>query len=281
MTEKTPLRRLDDIESPDLWPTVRSGLPRTGIPDAPDGVGAGRRIATGILAFAVAGAAGFLLVRAFDRAGPPRPVGSEGPTGAAIPSVVELRCDGVTTELLSPDVAPQPDGLHFQVQYADGVRSVVLWVRGAPTRTYSAFELEPAAGSRSVVLPVPPSDYFIRCENNDADSNNVDLDPTAAATLNVVDANGVWSPDELTCPSHDAGMFFTSMPVDESSLRLAVPGIEASDEIVQVGYPQSFGREWGVNRQGELVARMDVVPRPDGSYFITLRACTSVGIGNA
>jgi hypothetical protein len=125
-----------------------------------------------------------------------------GEDGNPPPTEVGLACDGDRADVAAYTVQPQRDGVHFRVDYRDGARAVVLWHRqdDAPM-SYSAFELDPSASSRTETFELEPGRYFIGCIRTEADSDKVKLATEGASKpLDVIDFAELWTPAILRCP---------------------------------------------------------------------------------
>jgi hypothetical protein len=74
--------------------------------------------------------------------GPARVV-SESPVPGQLPDAAKILCDGSTTQLLTPEVRPQPDGVHFEVENSSG-RALGFQVRDGGGSDAAAGTSEPA-----------------------------------------------------------------------------------------------------------------------------------------
>jgi hypothetical protein len=215
------------------------------------------------------------------------------PTAEEIPDVAQVVCaaDG-TTEVLTPIVRPQSDGVHFQIQNDAGVGALAGHV---PERSESnwAFEFERRASVASSLWPMDlePDRYLVQCLTSvDSDVVAAGSDPGLEAPIEIRDVDGVWYPDSLSCDEarEDGGFPGGDVAVNPASLieevlRWGIPGILPSDAVTPAGYQEAERKEWDwrVVRGGEVVALIRIIgeaSRP--SRYLMMDACRNSGVGD-
>jgi hypothetical protein len=269
---RNEMSKLDDLKMESGWEQVLQRTPRPNGDVQPPPPHRSRLAAAIVAAVVALGGLGLL----FGRYLTPGTTSS----GGELVSEVQITCTQKTTQVESDSVAVRDDGLHLHVAETSGFRAVALWLRDDPTKSYSAFEF--ASGPEaSSVLPLPPGNYFIQCQEVGGSTNQVSLDPAKAAPLDVVDPLGFWTIDSLSCPKDQHNLPLNGVATADS-IRAAVPGLQATDTIDRVGYPKNEDQyyQWGVTRDGAYVALIRDSVSGGGDHVLTIAACVGSGIAN-
>jgi hypothetical protein len=206
------------------------------------------------------------------------------PSDAAdIPNVAMIRCTEAGTELLTPMVRPQTDGVHFEIDNQSQARAIAGWHADDPGPRYSywASEFNAQDPNPTNMLPLEPDRYLVQCIDTRADSDAIDLRPEDAQPMEIIDVDGVLFPDRLSCSGGSRRYAFDGRPSldGEEYIRDTVPGIQNTDIVGPAGYAGTAQQEWGwrVERDGRVVALIRLAePHPT---TIILDACVGSGIG--
>lgn len=199
----------------------------------------------------------FLLMACADAPGIGAP-SSDG--GVNLPSVAVVEClrDG-STEVRTPQVLVQPDGVHLRVvNHLDEAASLNGWgmdVDPGPSRHVSGV----APGTVETAC-WPFSDHGSGIEPS---THSIEiLDPDSTFVDGEVQCAGQamsWVADHFTAPDPQAGR--VPLHVARSALR----GLEDDDEIGYSGYPSAEDPSVIVVRDGEVVASLGFA-RFDGEW---------------
>jgi hypothetical protein len=199
----------------------------------------------------------------------------------SVPDVAVLRCTAHGTELDTPAVQVQADGLHIDAMNLARATDIDV----APDGSDGLIGTDAFDGSdhREVVLPVPPGPATIACRTPEGGSitGGPAEYPDLFVPIEILDPTGLYVPLELACERADQVFIgregdVLDPPDGEPYVRGNVSGILPSDVLELVGYPESQGivRFWRVVREGKALARI-TVPSLEG------QACAGSGIGGA
>lgn len=212
-----------------------------------------------------------------------RLVGGAAASEVTAPRVAEVVCTGEGADVLTPAVQVQADGLHVHVT-GDGVPARTVEIRPERGGLITLEFEEQAELDSMAVLLAPTGSASVRCFDASAEK----ADTGDAALLEIVDRDGLWRTDALSCPPGDkivdAGgyWFFTDSNAVASGISRAVPGVLATDAVGYGGYPVLGATpRWRVVRDGQVVASMDLSTYDDRTFVMSLFACGSSGIGKA
>ena len=187
--------------------------------------------------------------------------------------IARVRCGETgSTEILTPSVQAQPDGVHISVD--------------VPAGSELGFSVDGCCGFNAedgpFVVPIPPGPMRVACATFDADLG----DDSLYRALQVVDEEGVFvAPTEIRCAdgtgvgSGDAGPAAGASPIEAA--RALLTGVRSSDELVQLGYlEREEGASVGVRRDGEVIAILRLEPSGDGWGWIGFESCPDSGISS-
>ena len=193
------------------------------------------------------------------------------PADLSTPVVASVRCeaDG-TTEILTPTVQAQPDGVHIDVQVRTGVDLAFI------VADCCGFNAEDGP----FVVSSPPGRMRVAClRARDQDAG----DDSLYREIEVVDERSAYVPFELSCRdaqgvgSGDPGPSAGPDPI--SAARALLTGLRPGDELVQVGYVErGSGAVVGVRRDGEFVAGLSLEPSGGGWGWIGFESCPDSGV---
>jgi hypothetical protein len=192
--------------------------------------------------------------------GPDAPSGESEPT----PDSAGVRCSPSSTEVLTSVVVTQPDGLHLDVEYGDGVRFVVA-VSGLERERVFSVPVDEGAGSASLVVPVRPgpNPVTIACRESRAVRFEDISSDADVGSLFLQDASGYFLPYAPTCDSSEEVPLDPPntrlLPSGEAYLRGNLSGIQQDDVVQRAGYLEGRGDAglWRVVRDGEVIAQVD------------------------
>jgi hypothetical protein len=244
---------------------------------------AGRRIGGLALGAALVAAGGTLLwVLA--------PLGTDRTDGAgslgALPDVARLVCDGSGTRVLTPEVRPQSDGVHFEVDNQLG-EPVTFLVRSELGDT-SGLGADPGVaeirGSGAEGgWQVPPGVASVRCLRQGEDPGEA----AGWVELRVIDEDGLSVPSELGCPDTVVGYLDHAAGAEGEAGDPAevahgtLSGLREGDVVELAGYP-AYGTEALVRvvRDGRTVATLHLMRTTAGGWLADrLVSCPDAGVG--
>lgn len=178
-----------------------------------------------------------------------------------------------STELVNSEVRAQADGVHIQV---DNRADEFVSLNGGG--------LDFSQGTTEQVARVAPGEVKIACWPG---SMHSEQEPKRL-TVQVHDPNQHWVPAELECPRDELIVSSTGdfaadskgTPGDpEEIARSEVEGIEDTDSVQSVGYPDAENRQVAVERNEETIALLSFSPAPKGGWLLGgYSACDSAGI---
>lgn len=256
----------------------REGPPIEDISARSRGHAVRRRLGTGIVAACLVLAVGaplFVISRVGKgRIGATATSPGAGSLAAALPDVASVVCDPSGTTVLTPDVRPQPDGVHFRVDNRTG-EHLGFEVDGSGGRNAppGAHELEDGA------WVLAPGAIQVRCF--DARQHHPWIS-SGWASMTIRDPQGLWVPDQVTCEysSMQISDFVSGAkgeqgdPVDVA--RRAMSGfLEEGDQVLLAGYPEAVSPEVAVVRDGAVVATLKLLSDGQDGWLVSERAeCT-------
>src|SRR5919197_1670904 len=165
---------------------------------------------------------------------------------ATIPSVANVTCDATNTEVATPVVEPQPDGVHISVQNTSGTNlGIEVKDVGGENAT---------AGTSETVWQFGPRPYQVRCTPN---GNEV---PGPYQTLDVQDPQHLWVSNQLDCNAvtgvnadYVPGAKGDKTPPIEL-LQEHVTGLQPNDVLQAAGYSDAPDPQVRVVRDGTVIA---------------------------
>jgi hypothetical protein len=206
---------------------------------------------------------------------PPLVTGGNG----AVPDVLQIVCDSSGTQVLTPIVRAQPDGLHVLVDDRAGVGSVSI----RPTDPIYGDDVILSSASRGVqdefFDEVAPGAADVVCTGDFLRESEVDTLPWVR--FEVVDPGGYFVSYGLDCSMsarHDIADVSGRGSAAELT-RTAVDGILPTDRVEQAGYVEGERQNWiRVVRSGSGVASLHFYERSRESRLISGSACAGSGI---
>jgi hypothetical protein len=190
---------------------------------------------------------------------PPRGAGN----GSDLPDVARIVCTEKGTRLLTPNVRPQPDGVHVLLSQTDGPPATLETDQGGGDKP----------GPKALVLTLPPGRGNLGCMTV-ADWN---VDPPRHrgwVTLGVIDQDEQWVDDQPaggTCSESSIDYAPTAAGFRESQLgRDARRALEASpaDVVERAGYPRQRPIEYRLVRDGRVVALATYASTGHGRWLL-------------
>lgn len=195
------------------------------------------------------------------------PTSNPSPTTPSVPDVALIVCDGTGTEVLTPTVRAQSDGVHFLVRNTTAERlSVSAWAGGSgadPGDTEFVSRFDPGRASVKCVTP----------------AQNIG-DDRYADHFEVIDPDGFFGEQTASaCPNEGGGVSgeypfaVGEDPIEVTRQALALP---PHDELLLLGYPDvpagavevigPIGRSVVVLRDGKSIAGVGFMYEGDGRW---------------
>lgn len=184
-----------------------------------------------------------------------------------LPDVAEIECDQAGTHLLTPQVQPQVDGVHFLEHRQDGAPVFIVPPPGGLRFGF------PGSRDDTVenVYPIAPGRSQIVCLGGGRKPS----DQSLYVPLDVVDEEGLWGSPTLGCPLADqafrADVLYATAPAGEAGdpvelVRKYLQGTEPGDVIELAGYPGAANPAVRVLRLGRIVAIVQFKENSDGRW---------------
>ena len=179
------------------------------------------------------------------------PPASGGPSSPATPApdVAVVACTAGGTRLLTPDVRPQPDGIHVELRQQSGAPATLSTDQGGGWKP-----------GDDIVLTTPPGAVRMGCMT-DADWNSDPPDHSGWVTLHVDDADHVWVDDRTvgdTCSGSaiDYGAEARGVSLGElpAAARKAFHSVEPDDVVELASYPRQQPIEYRLVHDGAVRA---------------------------
>lgn len=181
------------------------------------------------------------------RPAPPPASGSSTVAPQALPDVAIVACTADGTKLLTPDVQPQPDGIHVELRQRSGARATLSTDQGGGWKP-----------GEHIVMSEPPGDLRMGCMTN-ADWNADPPDHSGWVTLHVDDVDHLWVDDRTvgdTCTgsaiddaANSRGVSLGDLP---AAARKAFDGVEPDDVVELAGYPRQRPIEYRLVHDGAV-----------------------------
>jgi hypothetical protein len=180
------------------------------------------------------------------------------PTASDASDTLEIRCDGQSTDILTPTVQAQVDGVHVLIHNTSEVRLDVEW----PSSGEGA---DP--GDTTRLLGLLPGTSQVRC-NLYAEN---DEQPEGAWASFQVEASPDWISPSVDCPG---SMYHGSGSLAPDARGVADPLADASkhfqeegDQVVQAGYATADERTFVLLQDGEAIAGLVYISDDHGGWI--------------
>ncbi len=197
-----------------------------------------------------------------------------------LPSVAQVSCSDSGTQISTPVVQPQPDGVHIMVDNTTGA-DLGLRIQGfggdnAPV------------GTTEIVRPIPPGVYGLNCT-----TSSKAAEPTTYQTFEVQDPQGIWVSTDLTSCMSASGIAAGSSTVSPAGIvgvqgtpvevvTSTISGLLPTDLVEPAGYPSTTDEaNVRVVRDGKVVATYHLLPDDHGGWYIdSASACDGTGLAS-
>jgi hypothetical protein len=199
------------------------------------------------------------------------PQAESEPTG--LPDVARIACKSDGPPVVeTPAIKPQADGVHLEIVNETGAELTLV----LPTLGTGA-----PKGTSTQIVDLGPGELTVACRAAD---DLAEVEPPAA-TLEVVDQDGVWVSDVLACPEQFSQVNDyavdargeTSDPLEAARKALAGYGLEPNDVLERAGYPAADGARVRLVRDGETLAVVLLVDDGTGKWLVGgLNGCSSL-----
>jgi hypothetical protein len=205
---------------------------------------------------------------------------SEAPSPAPtepLPSVAQVSCSDAGTQVSTPVVQPQPDGVHIAVDNSTGSDL------GLQIKDFGGDNAP--MGTSEIVRPIPPGVYGLAC----VDPQSGLAEPTYQP-FEVQDPAGIWVSTDLECSSGGsvgaAGSFASGAvgvqgtPVEV--VTTTISGLRHSDLVEAAGYTSATDEaSVRVVRDGNVVAVYHMFPDSQGGWMIdSAQACDGTNLAS-
>jgi len=186
------------------------------------------------------------------------------------PSKLEVACDGTRTDIPTPLVRAQADGIHIHFANTSG-HELAFGIEDATGLALLGDSIPVVGGT--FVYTFGTGSYRLTCGGTQ----------TAFA---VVDPDRLYAPAELGCASGTTGMsdYVSGARGPRGSLldvaRTELRGLQSGDVVEHAGYPQAAGDQFvRVVRHGEVVAVLGYADDGHGGWLLGgTRACSGSNI---
>ncbi len=244
-----------------------------------------RRITAGVVALLVAIGGSFAAFSVFrDSNG--GTIGTEGDTGfrasptvaQPLPSVARVSCTDSGTQISTPIVQPQPDGVHIVFDNSTGQEF------GLRIKNFGADNAPLGAGDE-IVRQIPPGVYGLAC--TDAQGG----EPTSYQPFEVQDPAGIWVSTELSGCTSAVGVAGSSAssskvigvqgtPVEV--VQTTIAGLDPTDLVEEAGYTSAtYEASVRVVRGGDVVAVYHMFSDRQGGWAIdSAQACDGTDLAS-
>jgi hypothetical protein len=230
-----------------------------------------RRIAAGVVAMLVAIGGSYAAFTAFrSSSGSTVAVGSLPPP---IPATAQMTCDGHTTEVSTPAVQPQPDGVHIAVENTSG-QDLGLEVQDVGDENAPL-------GTHDTIWQIGPGNYEVRCTSP---LPNADAGPFQP--LVVQDPDHLWISTDLDCDSV-TGTASAVVPgavggkgTPAGILESHLTGVQSDDTIAAAGYSNGSEPMIRIVRDGKVIALYHFMSDEQGGWLVdSSQQCSSANLG--
>jgi hypothetical protein len=146
---------------------------------------------------------------------------------SATPDVAQVVCDDSGTHVLTPQVKPQPDGVHFRLDNQTG--AALYFIVTYPSHTAAEVNVPPGVSeprSPDPGWPIPPGTVSVSCWGE----RPFDPTPPEPATFEVVDEGPSPSPDETRSATPDVA----EVVCDDAGTHLLTPEVAAQPDGVHI-----------------------------------------------
>jgi hypothetical protein len=210
---------------------------------------------------------------------------SQAPSPGAtqpLPSVAQVSCSDTGTQVSTPIVQPQADGVHIVVDNSTGADLGLAMDNfggdNAPT------------GVTEIVRQLPPGVHGLACVDPQSG-----LAHPSYETLEVQDPAGIWVSTDLTGCTSAAGISGSFAGASGNSSDIVgvqgtpvevvtstISGLLPADVIEPAGYPSTPGEaNVRVVRDGNVVASYHLFPDDHGGWYIdSAQACDDTGLAS-
>lgn len=210
----------------------------------------------------------------------------QAPPQTEVPAVADVVCTDEGVEVLTPEVAAQPDGVHLRIDNRTSGGPKEFYVRGDDASSNQAGNIRP--GINTVNHHVGPGPLHVGCFDR-LDAPYGDLEDFG--TVTVVDPAGLWTPAELVCGAEAKRRnVYTDAaepaerrydpPDYDAVARAWVDGLLPGDELERPGYPGTLWKAEprSVVRDGERIASLTFITTRADKWRILVGACPGSGI---
>ena len=204
---------------------------------------------------------------------------SEAPTPAPtepLPSVAQVSCSDAGTQVSTPVVQPQADGVHIAVDNSTGADL------GLQIKDFGGDNAP--MGTSEIVRSIPPGVYGLACTNLQSSP-----EPTFQP-FEVQDPAGIWVSTDIACSSGGgvaaSGSFASGAvgvqgtPVEV--VTTTISGLLPTDVIEPAGYPATMDEaNVRVVRDGDVVATYHMFTGSQGGWMIdSANACDGTNLAS-
>lgn len=195
---------------------------------------------------------------------------SSQPAQEQPPNSALVMCEGDQTRVMTPEVRPQPDGVHITVDNASD-QDLAFIVSGVGAENAPT-------GTGDTVWALAPGPVDVACHDPDRDAGDAEF-----ARLTIVDPEHLWTPSTLGCASPGGvGMEGARVgDVDVDPLQIArehLVGIAPTDRLDAAGYPAASTRQVVVVRDDQVIASVSFEASSGSWYLTSLESCPGIDI---
>jgi hypothetical protein len=201
---------------------------------------------------------------ALSACGQAAPEPASEPGAAPLPNVAQIVCRAGGTDVLTPTVRPQPDGVHLDVQNETG--------------SELAFKVEDREGGGggfdipgSSVMDLHPGKARVAC----FDGYREDPSEIPGEPLEIVDEDGVWVSSLLDCPEavSEVADYAEDAQGEQGDpaeiVRRYATDRDLAGNVERAGYVQGETPVFRLVSEGDVVASVELFADGEGGWLVS------------
>jgi hypothetical protein len=210
------------------------------------------------------------MAAALSACGQAAPETASEPGAAPLPNVAQIVCRAGGTDVLTPTVRPQPDGVHLDVQNETG--SELAFKVDDPRGGGGGFEIPGAS-----VMDLHPGEVRVAC----FDGYREDPSEIPGEPLEIVDEGGFWVSPLLDCTewTSETAAFAAGARGEKGDpaeiVRRYLAKRDLVGEVERAGYLQVEPPVFRLISEGDVVATVELLADGHGGWLVsTVNSCS-------